>query len=404
MSQKIRVNWTNPKFSQKTYNKQADGLGSRYETETGRQFSVVFTIDTLNDIKTSLDGLINLWTQLGPTGVKNKYQSQGESDSGAMVRGLKRELNRILFNSKLTNVYSYFPFSDNLASNKSRTAILAYMLDIVRDYRDITLSILNVEEGLSEYVGVGTQGFLPPLVEVPNSKTSIIVNTNVIITKLQVPLLDTLISASNTLIAIKTQENCDLAREYKTVLNFGNDSQYLVEAWRAAPTNTNNIQLKLLRPLDNTVELYDTAFISREAAKTVIDNSIKFELAPEIDRTPYLRPYNLDVNKFIDNKKVINNASLQSLGLDTGSAGAIVQSNISYGDQVFRRWFTNDFTTSELNIDFTDYKNFVQFSSAYERLVSFAEKLSKIEELNTTTKAHPASSTVGQSLKAIENP
>ena len=403
MSQKIRVTWQNPTFLEKTYNKGEKGLGDGYTVDSKYPYQIVFTESELNDLKLQFEVLINQWSAFNSDQISEYFRESGESLSGAMVRRLKRELNRILFQNKLTNVYTYFPFSDKFAASQSKTNVLKYILDILGQYKDISQRVLNRQEGLAEYLDADTAENIPALVEVPESKTQVTVGVTLTITKLQVPLLESLIGAVNTSIATKASTFFDDTRELKTLLNLGNDRQVIALAWRKSPSNNNAIQLKLMDPLDTAVQLFDTAFISTELAKTVID-TIEFDLGPEADTTPYLRPMSMDIGKYATNKKSLNEMTLETMGLATGSAGAIISgSQLSYGDKVFRRWLTEGFNVSELNIDFTDYNNFVYYGSAYNRLVSFKNKLLKIEELTSASiSASVSSSTIGQSLKAIE--
>lgn len=197
----------------------------------------------------------------------------------------------------------------------------------------------------------------------------------------QVALSSALTQAAESVIDEKIFTFFDDAREYKTVLNLGNDDQYLVESWRFSPESTGSVQLKLFEPLLPGLETEDTAFISRELAQPVVD-IIDFTLSPARDATPYLRPHSISTTKYVNTNISIQNISLDTLGI-SGSGGVITdQDTVSYGDIVFRRWFNTDYNSSELNIDFTNYENFVHFGSAYSRVVAFANKLIKIEQLN----------------------
>lgn len=218
-----------------------------------------------------------------------------------------------------------------------------------------------------------------------------------------VQLFDALSQTARQVVREKVLTFFDENREYKTLLNFGNDRQYVAEAWRLAPKDSGSVQLKLLRPLDTDITVQTPAFISRETAQSVID-VVNLELGPASDTTPYLRPYNMDSRNYVDNKMFATNTTLTTLGLATGSAGAIINgSSVSYADTVFRRWFTGDFKSSELNIDFTDYNNFIHFGSAYKRLQAFNEKLIKIDELTSASiSSSVSSSTVSLLLKASE--
>jgi len=218
-----------------------------------------------------------------------------------------------------------------------------------------------------------------------------------------VQLFNALSQTARQVVREKVLTFFDENREYKTLLNFGNDRQYVAEAWRIAPKDTGSVQLKLTRPLDTDIATDTPSFISREIAETVVD-IVNFALGPLRDTTPYLRPYNIDSRNYIDGKMFATNTTLTSLGLATGSEGAIINgTTISFDDTVFRRWFTGDFKSSELNIEFTDYNNFVHFGSAYKRLQAFNEKLIKIDELTSASiSSSVSSSTISLKFKARE--
>lgn len=219
-----------------------------------------------------------------------------------------------------------------------------------------------------------------------------------------VPLFSALVGTARQVVREKVLTFFDKDREYKTLLNFGEDRQYVAEAWRLAPKDSGSVQFKLTKPIEQEIVVEDLAFISREIAKSVVD-TIEFELPPLRDTTPYLRPANMDSRNYVDSKMFATNATLTTLGLATASAGAVMGNGttISYGDTVFRRWFTGDFKSSELNIEFTDYKNFVYFGSAYGRLRAFTNKLEKIEQLTSASiSSSVSSSTISLLLKAQE--
>lgn len=173
----------------------------------------------------------------------------------------------------------------------------------------------------------------------------------------------------------------DEDRELKTLLNYGEDRQTVIINKRYG-TNQDSVQLKLLTPLPENVDPDTPVFISREVAKTLIDK-VRIRFAPELDVTPYLRPKNLSAPIDTTLGKELRNVTLRRLQLNSGSVGIEDQyNNISFEDSIFRRWYSYDFNSSELNIDFTDYNNFIFYSSAFLRLQTFKEKLKSIEELD----------------------
>jgi len=181
----------------------------------------------------------------------------------------------------------------------------------------------------------------------------------------------------------------DEDRELKTLLNFGEDRQRVIVSSRYGPldaSGTPTLQLKLLDPLPDEISSnedgeVDVAFISREVANTVIQSARFFD-APPIDRTPYLRPKNTGITINDEIGKSLKNITLRVLNLETGSLGGFVGSNnISFEDSIFRQWYSYDFNSAELNIDFSDYNNFVLYGSAALRLQAFRQKLLEIEKL-----------------------
>lgn len=208
---------------------------------------------------------------------------------------------------------------------------------------------------------------------------------NVVSTPIQIPLVETIQTLAKNFFTASLDGYIDENRQLRTLVNFGNDEQVVVINQRYGvldETNTNTLQLKLLRPLPDDVGLNDTAFISREIASTIIDN-VRIKFAPEIDNTPYLRPANTSIALQKSEGKTLNKATLQLLGLQTGSVGGFAAANnISFDDLIMRKWYSYDFNSSELNIDFSNYSNFVFYGSANMRLHAFRQKLKKIEQLS----------------------
>ncbi len=217
-----------------------------------------------------------------------------------------------------------------------------------------------------------------------------------------VGLFDAIKTTARNVIEEKVLTFFDETREFKTILNFGDDRQYVAQSWRISPSDEtkNKVQFKLLTSLETTIGINSPAYISREVAKSVID-TVEFQLGPEQDNTLYLRPMAAP-NKFGTTGASVNNATLTNLQLLTGFQGELSNSVITYEDKVFRKWLTADFKSSELNIDFSDYKNFVSFGSALKRLETFSQKLIKIQELDILSSGSTTSENTGASLKALE--
>lgn len=399
MSNKIIVTWTNNKFTSNTdsgYHQQY-GLGMPVE-ETDNPSEIIFTTEQLQTKLSSINKILSdpnngelfYDAPKKDSSILKGHWARGEFYAGTLSK-IKSQLADALFDApnRPTDPETYFKFTtttDNL--NQHNDVAFRELQATVKGYKILIEAILNKEAGLARaftdvndatsYVAISN----PITISIPSTLS---------VTQFQVPLQSILQQAAKNLIIGKTLAFFDESREYKTLLDFGNDTQYVAESWRVSPSNSNAIQLRLSTPLNSSIQVYDSAFITREIAKSIVD-TVDVLLSPEIDITPYLRPRNTHIKEESANKKYINNVTLSSLNM---GGGTVSGSNISYDNDIFRRWYTADFNSSELNIDFSNYSNFVHFGSARNRIDAFAQKLSKIEQLKAQTIADTTSSVAG---------
>lgn len=232
-------------------------------------------------------------------------------------------------------------------------------------------------------------------VETPIQSTKITYPFDVKALPIEINISDPLIETALGFLQSSTDTYIDEDRKLKTLLNYGEDKQTIVLSYRYGNVDTNNIrkiQLKLLQPIPDSVSLNTPVFLSREVAKTLIDK-IRVRFAPPIDATPYLRPKNTKVDIGINGKQV-HNLTLEKLKLQSGSIGLVdTYQNKTFEDEIFRRWYSYDFNSSELNLDFSDYANFVFYGSAAMRLAAFREKIARINRIETKRLQFLSSST-----------
>jgi len=218
------------------------------------------------------------------------------------------------------------------------------------------------------------------------------INTVPIEVNISEPLIVTAFDFLNT--ALNTYVDED--RTLKTLLNYGEDRQSVVLNYRYGPLDIaglRTIQLKLLQPVPSDIAPTTPVFLSREVAKSTIDK-VRVRFAPPIDTTPYLRPKNTAVNTDVELGKTVRNVTLNRLALKTGSVGSDdVYKNKTFEDEIFRQWYSYDFNSSELNIDFTNYSNFIFYGSAAMRLAAFREKIIKLESIDKNRLQFLSSST-----------
>jgi hypothetical protein len=169
----------------------------------------------------------------------------------------------------------------------------------------------------------------------------------------------------------------DPDRFYKLLLNYGEDKQNLIANYRLNPIDSTQLQLKLTKAVPEEIFTNTSVFLGREVAKTFIDD-IRIAFPPTKDKTPYLRPLNNKIQVPGNYKQTVQ-ANLEVLNLTTGSAGTLSGGVVTFEDSIFRKWYSYDWKSAELNQNFTDYSNFVFYGSAELRLAAFKEKLRKIE-------------------------
>lgn len=416
---RLRVNYTHPKWTGLTLDKTLFGLGEPYQL-SDIESHILISRDSLLIKRANLINERAQWAQFpapsnfdvpasNPSAMlRLEYSAVSGSSPRAKFRRLfGRRLYKILFptiQKSDTDIANYWGGDDALGPlslYEKNTKVLASLDNYIRLIDAILATEINLSS--EETVGAGAledaqteTPTAPSLVETTTTTVQILLDF-VKIELEEIPLLEAILSNIESLIDKKTTEFFDPTRELKTVANFGQHRQYLIESWR--PRGTSAVQLKLTSPLSPEILKYDIGYIVRDVANSIID-SIQIEQEPLVDSTPYLRPADMQARANNQSNQSITEATLISLGLGSGSVGVISGSSISYEDRAFNRWYTADFNSSELNIDYTDYNNFVYYGSAESRLSAFRNKLTKIEQLGIS--ASISSSNSGERLRAQE--
>jgi len=233
------------------------------------------------------------------------------------------------------------------------------------------------------------------------------VGSSIELTPIQYNLTQTLKLLAEALVRDKITTAFDTDIEMKMLLNFGDDIQQLLVAKEFYQSKPTHVKLKLLDPLIPQFDINSELWISREVASSVLDR-VNLLPAPLIDTTPYLRPRNTNIRFANLSGKNLRNITWDKLNLNitgnlTGSAPTALW---NYKDDVMRRWYTDDWKSSELNIDFSDYANFVMYGSAEKRLAVFVEKLKQIEHYQSQSYSADISASLQTSQKyslEIEN-
>lgn len=178
-------------------------------------------------------------------------------------------------------------------------------------------------------------------------------------------------------------------------LNFGEGPKYIAINVRLNKQSTPyKVQLKLYEPLPNTIQVKSECWIQTLIAdsngyEVVYDDVIEVESDLEKLRGPN---FNIDIAKRVSNStEYKSKLELNQTNL-TGSRSQLSSLLEEKG--------------VELNIDYTNYSNFVHFSSATQRLENFYYKVSLIEgyqnDINAITGSSAPIAQQSQSISSIQ--
>lgn len=188
----------------------------------------------------------------------------------------------------------------------------------------------------------------------------------------------------------KIESFYDEDRAGKTLLNFGNDYQTIITNWKLDSSNRSKpgLAVKLYRPLPAEVETKTKLWVARELSPPVVDRAV-VEFVEDAPTVLYLRPPNKNLSITNRSGYGVDNVTLESLF--SSSSFDLIKPT----DRVLEEWFTHDVNNTELNVDYSDYRNFIFYSSAERRIDAFVEKLKIIENLDSILATHSSSLTTG---------
>ena len=157
-------------------------------------------------------------------------------------------------------------------------------------------------------------------------------------------------------------------------LNFGQNQLVIANNILLDNTNPNDptILIKLYEPLPINFSLKDECWIVTQVAEPIAYNINIVEIFEPLNDLTYLKGPNLNLNvkDQINNSTAYTNyATLSSSSYATGSTNLQYQINSILAERGV-----------EINVDYSDYSNFIYFSSALTRLENFYYKLQLIEE------------------------
>ena len=168
----------------------------------------------------------------------------------------------------------------------------------------------------------------------------------------------------------------------KTLLNLRDDRQIPILNWKVSgEAGFPELTLKLAEPLDTSLYPINTsAFISREILNTVFE-TIRFIPVDQV-LVPQLRPSKN--TKSLIGKSTQVTANLEELIPNVAGGTGQYSVSSSYVNFVSNNILENLYNTNigmDINVDYSNFNNFVTFGSAQKRLDVFKAKLQEVERL-----------------------
>jgi len=203
--------------------------------------------------------------------------------------------------------------------------------------------------------------------DISSNRTELRLNTNIISE-------DTVASLG---LALENQINSPEVNYTDFYLNFGENKLIIainavLETSLDSEASRSSILIKLYEPLPSEFDFYSQCWIVEKIADSIAYNIDITLSIPSGETLPYINGpnFNLNIQDQINNSTpYYSQNSLQQNTSLLGSGSLLYQINSILSEKGI-----------ELNIDYSDYANFIHFSSAKTRLENFYYKLSLIEQ------------------------
>ena len=138
------------------------------------------------------------------------------------------------------------------------------------------------------------------------------------------------------------------------------------------PSSFNKLYIKLTSPLSGDIPVGRSFSIDGRLQQSYIDRVYKQLIYEEPPTEQFLEPnFNIELDKYG-----------KSDGTDFKAWNDLLDANLSTSQQIVNSYFSGSFGNIKLNIDYSDFSNFVHYSSATERVDNFFSKLQTIEGYN----------------------
>jgi len=137
-------------------------------------------------------------------------------------------------------------------------------------------------------------------------------------------------------------------------------------------TQIQSVILKLNRPLGDDVDINNLCDVDARIMKSWVEKIIAFPSIQTEERPNFSEP---DFGMDMSDMKGAN-------GVDWQNWNSLLDVDATTSQQLINTYFSGSLGETTLNIDYSDFQNFVHFSSATERVDNFKYKLQQIETYN----------------------
>ena len=169
--------------------------------------------------------------------------------------------------------------------------------------------------------------------------------------------------------------------------------------WDYTPSSYDKVVLKLDRPLGFEFNEGTTFDLDGRVYDSYIEKIIAFPSIDNVDRPDFSEPnFNMDMSH-------LHGAD----GTNWQNWNSLLDVNATTSQQLISYYFSGSLGNTKLNIDYSDFSNFVHFSSATERVDNFVYKLQQIENYNNrinllgTVSGSDALTNISQSMVRRDN-
>lgn len=174
---------------------------------------------------------------------------------------------------------------------------------------------------------------------------------------------------------VTEQSKSESGRFYQFLLNFSrNKTVPIVNTYVTGYNGVTEIFLKLYEPLDDTIEENFKCWIVQEDKLPFIDQvTIKTDVTVNAPNVTRLSGPNWEANTKLYSSAETNLKNWNDL----------LGSSVQTSQQIIDAYFSGSIVADDLNIDFTDFNNFVFYGSATERVKNFKYKIELLEYYST---------------------